>query len=91
MPNTKSAKKRMHQNAARRERNRAGKSLLRTRLRKVDEAVEAGNVAQAESEFQAIARELDRAGQRKVIHKNKASRTKSRLQKRIKAIKQASA
>lgn len=91
MPNTKSAKKRLHQNAARRNRNRAAKSLLRTRLRKLLETVRAGNVEQAEVEYKAFARVLDKAGHRRVIHKNKAARTKSRLQKRIKALKQPSA
>lgn len=91
MPNTKSAVKRLRQNEARRLRNRAVKSAIRTQLRKVHEAVSAGDVEKAEQEFRLAAKKLDRAGQQNVIHRNKASRTKSRLQKRIKAAKQPSA
>jgi len=90
MPNTASANKRLRQNVTRRDRNRAIKSALRSQLRKVREAVQAGNVEQAEADFTVAAQRLDRAGQRNIIHRNKAARTKSRLQKMIKAAKQAS-
>lgn len=89
MPNTKSAQKRLKQNEARRLRNRAVKSTIKTQLRKVREAAESGNVEKAEQEFRVAAQKLDRAGQKNVIHRNKASRTKSRLQKLIKSAKQA--
>ncbi len=89
MPNSKSAKKRLRQNVARRGRNRTVKSSLRTQLRKVREAVQAGDVERAEAEYRRAAQELDRAGQRNIIHPNTASRTKSRLQKSIKAAKQS--
>lgn len=89
MPNTKSAQKRLKQNEARRLRNRAVKSTIKTQLRKVREAAESGNVEKAEQEFRLAAQKLDRAGQKNVIHRNKASRTKSRLQKLIKSAKQA--
>ena len=88
MPNTKSAAKRLRQNVARRLRNRSVKSALRTQLRKVREALKAGDVSKAEEEYREAARKLDRAGQRNIIHRNTAARTKSRLQKRIKAAKQ---
>jgi len=88
MPNTKSAQKRLRQNEDRRLRNRAVKSSIKTQLRKVHEAVEAGNIEQAEQEFRVAAQKLDRAGQKNVIHRNRASRTKSRLQKLIKSAKQ---
>ena len=89
MPNSKSAKKRLRQNFANRDRNRAVKSALRSQLRKVREAVQAGDVEKAESEFRLAAKQLDRAGRRNIIHRNMAARTKSRIQKRIKAAKQA--
>lgn len=91
MPTTRSAKKRLRQNIVHRDANRAAKSVLKKKLRKVREAVDEGNVAQAEAEFRAAAQTLDRAGARKIIHRNKASRTKSRLQKMIKKAKQAPA
>ncbi len=91
MPNSKSATKRLRQNATRRDRNRATKSALRTQLRKVREAVASGDVALAEAEYIVVAKKLDRAGSHKILHPNTASRTKSRLQKAIKKAKQASA
>jgi small subunit ribosomal protein S20 len=87
MPNTTSAKKRLRQNEARRARNRSMKHALRTQCRKVLEAVAAGDVAKSETEFRLAVKNLDRAGARKIIHRNAAARTKSRLSARIKAIK----
>ncbi|MEO8495745.1 MAG: 30S ribosomal protein S20 [Planctomycetota bacterium] len=90
MPNTKSAKKRLRQTDVRRERNKSVKSALRSQLRKIREAVQAGDVGKAESEMQLATKRLDRAGQKNIIHKNKAARTKSRLQHLIKKAKQPS-
>jgi small subunit ribosomal protein S20 len=89
MPNIKSAEKRLRQNAARRLRNRSTKRVLRTQCRKVRDAVEAGNVELAETEFRLAVKKLDRAGARNIIHRNAAARTKSRLSARIKALKPA--
>ncbi|MBN2579281.1 MAG: 30S ribosomal protein S20 [Pirellulales bacterium] len=91
MPNIKSAAKRLRQNIRRRTANRAVKSTLRTQNRKVAEAIEAGNVEQAETELRQAAKLLDRAGARRVIHPNTAARKKSRLSKKIKALKQKAA
>lgn len=88
MPNTPTAKKRLRQNVVRKLRNRAIKSSLRTQLRRVHEAIEAGEIDKAEAEYRLAAKKLDRAGQRNIIHQNKASRTKSRLQRLIKSAKQ---
>ena len=88
MPSTISAKKRLRQNIAQRARNRSIKRDVRTQCRKVNEAIEAGNAELAETEFRLAAKRLDRAGSRKIIHRNATARTKSRLSARIKAIKQ---
>jgi small subunit ribosomal protein S20 len=87
MPNTASAKKRMRQDAVRRARNRSTKSSLRTQLRKVREAVTAKDVDKSQTEFRVLSRKLDQAAGRKVIHANRAARTKSRLSHAIKALK----
>jgi small subunit ribosomal protein S20 len=87
MPNIQSAKKRMLQSIAARERNRSVKRSLKTQCKKVLEAVTAGNVEQAEQEFRQSAKVLDRAAARKVIHTNAAARTKSRLSARVKTLK----
>lgn len=87
MPNSEGAKKRLRQNVVRRDRNKAIKTAMRTQIRKVREAVTAGDVSGAEEQFVLAAKRLDRAGARNIIHQNTASRTKSRLQKMIKAAK----
>lgn len=87
MPNTASAKKRLRQNVVLRDRNRAIKSVVRKRVREVREAVEAGDLAKADEAYRVAAKQLDRAGSRRVIHPNAASRYKSRLQRLIKSAK----
>ena len=89
MPSTKSATKRLRQNVVRRDRNRSIKRAVRTRCRKVREAIKAGDVEAAEAEFRLAAKGLDRAGGRNIIHRNAVARTKSRLSAKIKALKQA--
>ncbi len=88
MPNTKSATKRLRQNGAHRLRNRSIRQSVRTQIRKVREAVTAGNAELAETEFRLVARKLDRAGARNIIHRKAGARLKSRLSARIKALKQ---
>ena len=88
----KSAKrKRLRQNAERRLRNRSRKSALRTQLRKVREALKAGDVARAETEARLAQKKLDQAGARRVIHPNKAARLKSRMQAAIRRAKSTAA
>lgn len=89
MPNTKSAKKRLRQNVVRRQHNRAVKSALRSQLRKVREAVTAGDHEKAETEFRVAVKRLDKAGAKRVIHPKTADRLKSRLSARLKKAKAA--
>jgi small subunit ribosomal protein S20 len=89
MPTTKSAKKRLRQNEKRRLRNRAVKAALKTHVRKVHDAVAEKNFALADTEFRIAAKKLDQAAAKNVIHRNRSSRTKSRLQHLIKVNKQA--
>jgi small subunit ribosomal protein S20 len=88
MPTTKSAKKRLRQNVKLRDRNRSMKAMLKTQIRKIREAVTANNVTSAEAELKVTAKKLDQAASKNIIHRNKASRTKSRLQRLIKTAKQ---
>ena len=91
MPNTKSAKKRLRQSLERRTRNRATKSTIKTQVRKVTDAVAAGNVEAGATEFRLATKKLDRAASHGVIHKNAAARMKSRLSKRLKTAKAGAA
>jgi small subunit ribosomal protein S20 len=87
MPNTKSAKKRHRQSLVRRARNRARKSQIKTQVRKVREAIAAGDIETAETEFRLATRILDRSAAAGVVHGNLAARGKSRLSAAIKAAK----
>jgi small subunit ribosomal protein S20 len=91
MPNTNSSKKRLKQNEVHRLRNRAAKGAMRTQIRKLREAAEAGDTEKAETAFRVAAKQLDRAGATNMIHPNTAARTKSRLQALIKRSKAAKA
>jgi small subunit ribosomal protein S20 len=87
MPTTKSAKKRHRQSLERRAKNRATKSAIKTQVRKVRQAIMAGDVAKAETELRTTATRLDRAASKRIIHPNAAARTKSRLSHLIVAAK----
>lgn len=88
MPNTLSAKKRLRQNVVHRKRNRSAKSEVGTLLRKVRELLEAGDLKNCEQQYRLVAKKLDQAAASRVIHPNRVSRVKSRMQKRIRLAKQ---
>lgn len=79
MANIQSAKKRARQIAKRTERNKARRSRIRTFVRKVEEAVSAGDKGAAETAFRDAMAELHRGVTKGVVHKNTASRKISRL------------
>ena len=85
MPNTASAKKRLRQNEKIRLRNRSAKSAMRSQIRKVREAVQAGDSEKATAELRLAQKKLDKAASKNLIHKNAAARTKSRLVKLVKS------
>jgi small subunit ribosomal protein S20 len=80
MPHSKSAKKRDRQNVARRDRNRALRSKLRTVTKKAGAAAGSGGGSEeAEQACRQAASELDKAARRGLIKKNQANRRKARL------------
>lgn len=87
MPNTEQAKKRMRQNEKRRLLNRARKSELKTFTKHTLTAIEQGSVTDAEENFRLAQKKADKAAKTNTIHPNKAARRKSRLQKKINALK----
>ncbi|HVU87896.1 MAG TPA: 30S ribosomal protein S20 [Pirellulales bacterium] len=89
MPTTNSAKKRLRQNVVRRARNRATRSLLKTEVRKVREAVAEADAEKAGAALREAAKKLDKAAARGVIHGNAAARIKSRLSLAVKNAKGA--
>lgn len=86
MANTKSAKKATRVIARRTAVNRARRSRMRTFLRKVEEALLAGDKAAATAAFNVAQPILMRAAQKGVLHANTASRKVSRLAKRVKLL-----
>lgn len=86
MANSAQAKKRARQAEATRQRNASQKSELRTAVKKVRKAIAAGDKAAATKEFQASQAVIDRIADKKIVHKNTASRTKSRMAQAIKAL-----
>ena len=91
MPNIKSAKKRLKQSIVHRERNRATKRAIHTECKKVLGAVEAGNVEQAETELRTVAKKVDQAAAKHIIHRNAAARVKSPLRRESKPSKEVTA
>ena len=81
MANIKSQIKRNRQNETRRQRNQAVKSELRTRERRVVEAVEAGEGA--DEALRLAQKRIDMAASKGVLHKNTAARKKARLAKLV--------
>ncbi|MFH1037897.1 MAG: 30S ribosomal protein S20 [PVC group bacterium] len=79
MPQSKSAAKRLRQNAARRTRNRARRSVLKTQTRVFQARAAGGDKETALRELKKAASLLDRAAGRGVVKKNYAARNKSQL------------
>ena len=89
MANIKSQIKRNKQNEKARLRNKAVKSELKTSVRKLREAADAGNAEAAETALRAASIKLDKAASKGVIHKNQAANRKSAIAKRIEQLKSA--
>lgn len=87
MANHFSALKRARQTVKRTVRNRSNTSQLRTSLRDLRESLTKGDKKAAEEVFRKTVSDLDKAIQKGVLHENTASRYKSRLSARLKALK----
>jgi small subunit ribosomal protein S20 len=83
MANTKSARKATRQIAKRTLINKARRTSLRTSVRKVEEAIAAGDRTAATAALKAAEPVIMRAAQRGIVHKNNASRKVSRLAHRV--------
>ncbi len=83
MANIKSQIKRNRQNEERRQRNKATRSALKTRVKRFDEVLESGDADAAQEAFRDATKALDKAAAKGVLHKNTASNKKSRLAKRL--------
>lgn len=86
MANTKSAKKAARQTVRRTAVNKARRSRLRSSVRKVEEAIAAGNKEAALAALRDAEPVIARTAQKGVLHRKTASRKVSRLAKRIGAL-----
>jgi small subunit ribosomal protein S20 len=86
MANTAQARKRARQSLERNAHNAAQRSEMRTALKKVRKAIAAGDKTVAEAQLRASQSIIDAIADKKVFHKNTASRYKSRLAAAIKAM-----
>ncbi len=87
MAHSLSAKKRVRQNATLRLQNRDRKRVIRLELKKIQAAIIAGDKKVAAEELKKTQKILDRVSTRGSIHKKTAARRKSRLAKKINALK----
>ncbi|MDF1701210.1 MAG: 30S ribosomal protein S20 [Planctomycetota bacterium] len=83
MPNTASSKKRVRQTETRTMRNKNRRTAMRTAIRKLGEAVAAGDKAQAQTLLVEAQGLIDRAAKQNIIHENNAANQKSRLARSV--------
>ncbi|MDQ2847436.1 MAG: 30S ribosomal protein S20 [Actinomycetota bacterium] len=86
MANIKSQIKRIRTNEAARQRNKAVKSELKTSVRRVRNAIDAGDKTSAQTALETATRDLDKAASKGVIHANQAANRKSALALQVGAL-----
>ena len=84
MANSPQARKRARQNTVRRLQNHSQRSAVRTAIKQLDAAIEAGDQEKAKEAYTSSVSMIDRAVIKGLHHKNRAARLKSRLNKRVK-------
>lgn len=86
MANTAQARKRARQSVKLNKHNSSLRSMLRTSIKRVREAIAAGDKAVATETLQKTTSVIDRVADKNIIHKNKAARHKSRLAAAVKSL-----
>ena len=87
MAHSLSAKKRVRQNIKARARNRARKEVIKNQTKAFTAAAASGDLGKAETELRQLTRRLDKVAAKGTIHKNTAARRRSRMTKRLNALK----
>ena len=87
MAHSLQAKKRARQNAKRKTINRARKSQVKTQIKHFEEALEKGDVAAATEQLRLVTKKMDKTASTSTMHKKTAARKKSRLTKKLNALK----
>jgi small subunit ribosomal protein S20 len=86
MANSKQAAKRAKQATKQRTANMGLRTTLRTAIKKIKAAIAGGDAKVAQAAYDSSVSTIDRIADKKIIHKNKASRHKSRLAQQVKAL-----
>ena len=86
MANSKQSAKRARQGEKRRQHNVALRSRMRTAIKAVLHAVAAGDAEKANTLYKEAVPKIDTLVSKGLVHKNKAARTKSRLNARVRGI-----
>ncbi|MCP4256983.1 MAG: 30S ribosomal protein S20 [Planctomycetes bacterium] len=81
------SKKRAKQNTERRTINRARKSQIKTQIRHLEETLSSGDAEKASEQYKSIVKKLDKTAATSAMHKKTAARKKSRLAKKVNALK----
>lgn len=87
MAHSLSAKKRIRQNAKRRSINRARKSQVKTQIKRFENTLADGNLEAATEQYKEVVKKIDRTASTSTLHKKTAARKKSRLAKKLNALK----
>lgn len=87
MAHSLSAKKRSRQNLKRRRINRARKSMVKTQVKRFEAAVRESDPAKVEQEYRLAQKKLDKVASTSTMHRRTAARIKSRLARRMNALK----
>lgn len=83
MPNIRSAKKRVRSNGRRAKVNMIVSGSMKTAIKNFEKDIELANVEDAKKDLNLAIQRIDKAKDNGLIHKNKASREKSRLTKKL--------
>ncbi len=86
MANSAQARKRARQAEVSRKRNAGQRSMLRTYIKNVVKAIDAGDAEAAQAAYQKAIPVIDKSAGKGLIHKNKAARHKSRLGRHVRAL-----
>ena len=87
MAHSLSAKKRVRQNAKKRAINRARKSQVKTQIKQFEATLGAGDAKAAAEEFRLAVKKLDEVAATSTIHKRTVARKKSRLARKLNALR----
>ena len=87
MAHSLSAKKRIRQNTKARTLNRSRKSMVKTQIKHFETALQGGDVKDASEQYRLTVSKLDKTAATSAMHKKTAARKKSRLAKKLNAMK----